>query len=153
MPNLTDLATAAGFTTAASEAQKQQLLAGRMAQAYEFYRFVTPEQVAAFNSRLKEQTIKRTGKTGSNLREHYDVLAFTPAEKYATMPPADVLQKVAEAKARGIFDTFEVAQIESVVEYKDPIVFGVIAGCGDRFFIGQWDSDVSIDDLLGPNEG
>ena len=60
---------------------------------------------------------------------------------------------MSEAKARGIFDTFEVAQIDSVVEYKDPIVFGRIEGCGDRFFVAEWADDVSITDLIGDHEG
>ena len=53
----------------------------------------------------------------------------------------------------GVFDTFEVAKIESTRVYRDPIVFGRISGCDDRFYIAQYDDDVKIEDLLGPNEG
>lgn len=156
MPSVSEIAALAessGFTHAAKLARETALRASNMAQAYEHYRFVNQLQIDKFNARLKEQTLKRTGTPGVNLHDHYDVLAFTPIEKYPSLPPANVLTKVTEAKARGIFDTFEVAQVSSVVEYKDPIVFGRITGCGDRFFVAQWDSDVRIEDLIGPHEG
>lgn len=147
------LAAEAGFSAAASEAQKVADCARRMALAYEHYRYVTPGQIEKFNERLKAQTLKRTGRERVDLHEHYDVLAFTPVEKYKDLPPADVLAKVKDAKDKKIFDTLEVCKVESKVEYKDPIVFGRIEGCGDRFYIAQWDNDVKIEDLLGPNEG
>ena len=37
----------------------------------------------------------------------------------------------------------EIAQIEEVVIEKDPILFGRINDCADRFYIAQWDDDVS----------
>lgn len=51
------------------------------------------------------------------------------------------------------FDTFEIAKIEAVEERKDPIVFGCITGCPDKFFIAQWDDDVKIEDILTESEG
>lgn len=156
MQNIVDhaaLAEQAGFTAAATEAQKLADRARRMALAYEHYRYVTPQHVEKFNARLKEQTLKRTGRTGLDLCEHYDVLAFTLIGGYKDLPPADVLEKVKAAKDQKIFDTLEVCKVSSVVEYKDPIVFGRIEGCGDRFYIAQWDDDVKIEDLIGPNEG
>ena len=37
---------------------------------------------------------------------------------------------------------------EWIKEIKDPIVFGVINGCPDKFFISQWDDDIKIDDIF-----
>lgn len=147
------LAEAAGFTHAADNARTEADRATRLARAYEFYRYVKQEAVDAFNRRLKHATLEREGKPRRDLYEKYDKLIFTAVGGYAALPPADVLEKVAEAKTRGIFDTMEVAQIESVVEYKDPIVFGLISGCTDRFFIAQWGEDVKITDLLGEHDG
>jgi hypothetical protein len=36
-----------------------------------------------------------------------------------------------------------------VKEVIDPIIFGKIDGCTDRFFIAQWDDDVKIEDIVG----
>ena len=73
--------------------------------------------------------------------------------EYPSAPPQAVLDKVEEAQKVGCFDAFEVCKVESVREYKDPIVFGRITGCPDRFFIAQWDNDVKIEDILKENEG
>jgi len=147
------MAAEAGFTAAAAQAEAVADRAGRLARAYEHYRFVKAEKIAEFNLRLYNETLRRTGQAGRNMNDHYDKLSFTPVEKYATLPPADVLAKVKEAAGARIFDTMEVAKIESVVEYKDPIVFGRIEGCTDRFFVAQWGSDVQITDLLGEHDG
>lgn len=48
------------------------------------------------------------------------------------------------------FDSFSVAHI---AEVKDPILFGEIAECTDKFFIAQWDEDVKIEDILTEKEG
>lgn len=133
--------------------------AARLAIAYEHYRYVTQAQIEAFNERLKRQTLKRFGNQagrshgGNQLYSKYDVLDLSPWEKYEGQPPADVIQAVEAAKALGVFDVLEVAKIKSEVEYHDPIVFGRVLGCGDRFFIAQWDHDVQIEDILQPNEG
>lgn len=143
----------AGFTEAAVQAAKKVALAGKLARAYEHYRFVSFEKISAFNERLYQQTLKRTGQAGSDLRHRYDTLRLRSVGEYPAIPPKDVLDKVKTAAKQGIFDSFEVADIESVVEYKDPIVFGLIEGCTDRFFIAQWGDDVQISDLIGANEG
>lgn len=144
--------------------------AARLAIAYEHYRFVTQDQVAIFNRRLKEQTLKRfqsaTGSVhdqpvidssgtivGRALYSKYDVLNFSDWDSYKGTPPGDVMEAASKANDLGIFDVLEVAKVQSEVEYHDPILFGRILGCGDRFFIAQWDNDVKIDDLIGPNEG
>lgn len=143
----------AGFTAAAEHVTKVREKAARLAVAYEHYRYVGPEAIKAFNGRLKKATIARTGTKGKDLVEHFDVLRFTPIATFQGIPPTDVLQAVTAAKGREVFDAFEVADIASVAEYKDPIVFGRITGCGDRFYIAQWGDDVSITDLLGEHGG
>jgi hypothetical protein len=56
-----------------------------------------------------------------------------------------VLEKMREAKKCNCFDSFEIAKIESIEVKKDPILFGRVNECGDRFFIAQWDDDVTIE--------
>jgi hypothetical protein len=58
-----------------------------------------------------------------------------------------------KAKDMGCFDYFEVAKVETVEVRPDPIIFGGIEGCDDKFFITQWDDDVSIEEILNENEG
>jgi hypothetical protein len=142
-----------GFTKASEELKIKEELKRKMTIAYEHFRYVRPEKITAFNEKLKQETIKREGKKGVNLYENYDKLSFTSIKEYETIPPTDVLEKIEEAQEIGCFDEFEIAKIESVKEYKDPIVFGKINGCSDLFFVAQWDNDVSIEDILMPNEG
>lgn len=142
-----------GFEAAATELEKKIELKRKMTIAYENYRFVTPEIFKRFNDDLKERTIKRTGKKGVNEYHNYDKLVFKKVAEYKDTPPVEVLTQMKLAKDRNCFDTFEIAKIESVQEYKDPILFGVITGCDDRFFVGQWDDDVKIDQILREMEG
>lgn len=135
-----------GFKVASSKVKELSIKKRKMAIAYEHYRFVRPEKITAFNDKLMKES--RRGM-------EYKTLAFTPVEQYEEVPPADVLDKleVAQALKAGdcaVFDSFEVAHIVNV---KDPILFGRIKGCSDRFFIAQWDDDVKIEDILKPNEG
>jgi hypothetical protein len=139
------LLEAAGFTAAAKQVDALKERQRRLAIAYEHYRFVTREQVAEFNEKLRASTSK-----GSGTSETYDYLKFTDIQVYAGFPPKDVLEKVAEARKLEVFDALEVA---SLAHYPDPIVFGSIVGCGDHFYIAQWGDDVSIDDILGAHEG
>lgn len=155
MPNLTkhiELAQAAGFHAAAQKTREVADRAARMAKAYEFYRFVSEEKIQAFQKQLKEKTFRSEGQYPA-LFENYDVLSFTPAQDYPDMPPPEIMEKVKQTVETGIFDTLEVAKIESTRIYRDPIIFGRIQGCPDRFYICQYDDDVKIEDLLGPNEG
>lgn len=116
--------------------------------AYENYRYVKQEKIDEFNAELRKKT---EGKDGRSY--HYDALVFTRLEHFNAIPPTDVLDLLETAKGRNCFDYFEVAKIERVVKTPDPILFGCIDGCKDRFFVGQWDNDVKIEDLLKPNEG
>ena len=134
-----------GFGRASGEVRVLAQKKRKMAVAYEHYRFVRQEKIDAFNAKLKVQT-------GRNMESmaymEYQVLAFTPVGNYENVPPDEVLAQMETAVERKCFDSFEVAHIRQV---KDPILFGCIAGCPDRFFIGQWDTDVKIEDILLPN--
>lgn len=142
----------AGFTAAVAETKRLADLKRRMVLAYEHYRYVTPEQINHFNTRLRAETRKRNNNAAAYMIT-YDTLRFRDISVYPGCPPADVIQKVKEAKAHDIFDSLEVADIESVVEYVDPIIFGRIHGCDDRFYIAQWGDDVNIDDILPAHAG
>ena len=137
-----------GFKKAHSIVKKMAEKKRKMAIAYEHFRFVRQEKIDNFNQKLKEKTFQREG-----YREMYQQLTFTPVGEYAEVPPADVLGKLEEALGLNCFDAFEIAHIVSVVKIPDPLLFGRINGCPDRFFIAQWDNDVKIEDLLATNEG
>lgn len=137
---------ALGFKKAAGILKEKSIKARKLALAYEHYRFVRQEKVDVFNNALKAKTLN--GKEPYNAS--WQTLAFAPIGEYEGAPPAEVLEALEVAQGRKCFDSYEVAHIRDV---KDPILFGRIAGCPDRFFIGQWDNDVSIQDLLKDNEG
>lgn len=128
-----------GFTKAAEKAMS----AHNMVIAYGMYTFISQETVDRFNEKLKRETLEEDSRA-----RRYKMLKFIPIEKYGKVPPQHVLDNIARAKAVGIFDSFEVGKIDWVEEVKDPIVFGRINGCSDRFYIAQWDNDVSIEELL-----
>lgn len=132
-----------GFKTASERVKKLIERKRKLALAYEHFRVVRPEKIQAFNEKLKKETYN--GKTGS-----WKTLSFTPVESYEHTPPDHVLSSIEKAIDLKCFDSFEVAHI---IEVRDPIVFGRINGCPDRFFIDQWDSDVKIEDILSKNEG
>lgn len=137
-----------GFETAANQCLVKRELARKLRIAFEHFRVVEPEQIARFNQELAKKTNVAT--TYGNT---YQTLRFTKVESYPNVPPVDVLEKLREAKKLNCFDTYEVATIESVVQVPDPVLFGVIAGCQNKYFIAQWDNDVSIEDILRPEEG
>ncbi len=149
----TDLLAAAGFAAAAESVKKQRTMARKLRIAFEFHRIVTPGNIKKFQDDLKTKTLKMDGKNQWGNIETYDRLLFTKVEDYKECPPREVLEEVKKAKARGIFDRFEVATIQSVTTVPDPIVFGVIDGCENKFFVAQWGSDVSIEQLLAEDEG
>lgn len=128
-----------GLTRASAQVKELSIRKRKMAIAYEHYRFVRQEKIDAFNAKLR----------GKN---HFDYkrLDFTPLADYGQVPPDSVLEALEVAQNRKCFDSFEVAHIVTV---KDPILFGRVAQCPDRFFIEQWDNDVKIEDILAPNEG
>ena len=165
----------AGFTAAGAELEKKAERARKLALAYEHYRYVSQKKIDDFKSRLLQATRRRPteaeamheattlmlmyqtiGQILSSASDVYDALVLDPLEKYVGLPPADVLATVKVARGRGIFDRMEVAHVEPVatqIHYPDPIVFGLVDGCTDRFYIAEWGNDVSINDLLADNEG
>lgn len=142
-----------GFKKAANSIKELKALRVRMAIAYEHFRYVKPEKINAFNEKLKKEGVTKTGKAGVNMHHHYKQLVFIKLEEYTEAPPMGVLDDLEAAQALGCFDYYEIAKIKAIVEDKDPIVFGRINKCPDRFFIAQWDDDVNINQILSENEG
>lgn len=138
-----------GLESAANKVSATKEFERRCAIAYEHFRFVTQKNIDDFNAKLEKETLKKD----SNGFSRYDTLQFVNLRAYREIPPANVLLKLEEAKGRNCFDDFEVAKIESVEIRPDPILFGRVKGCPDRFYISQWDSDVRIEDILKENEG
>lgn len=138
-----------GFTRASEVVQAKKILASKLMLAYEHYRYVTQEKLREFNARLKKQTQDRS-------RWNYQELAFCPIGSYEGVPPASVLDALEKAQALvtplgvKVFDAYEVAYIRHV---PDPLLFGIVEGCSDKFYIAEWGKDVSITDLLKAHEG
>lgn len=124
-----------GLDSASDKLVKAKELQRKLAIAYEHYRFVRQEKIDAFNVKLSKD-----GK----------MLGFTSLKDYGQVPPDAVLEALEHAQSRECFDSFEVAHI---VKVPDPILFGRINNCPDRFFISQWDDDVKIEDILTEREG
>lgn len=151
----------AGFTTVATELERKAKLATNLAKAYEFFRYVSREAYDAFQKKILDKTKRPAteadrARLGRYTTEVADQLVIVDMGAYPGLPPADVLLKVKEARAMEIFDRFEVAEIQPVatqVKLPDPIVFGLVDGCTDRFFVAEWGTDVSINDLLQKHEG
>ena len=128
-----------GLTSAAQNVDA----AAKMKFAYKNYLFITSEKIIAFNAKLRKDSSEING-----FVETYKSLIFIPLEKYIEVPPSFVLDALEKARNDNCFDTFEIAKIDWIREVKDPIVFGRIKSCDDRFFISQWDDDVNIEDIL-----
>lgn len=159
-----------GFDKAAETLGKKLDLKKKLALAYEHYRFVEPhifqrfqEQVKAKTLKIKEvcpqcQNSKRASEcvycrgTGASVMTH-DKLIFMKLKDYPEVPPPDCLLDLKKAKEMGCFDSFEVAKVQTVEVRPDPIIFGLIDNCEDKFFITQWDDDVKIEDILNESEG
>lgn len=137
-----------GLDAAANDLLAKKELKRKLTIAYERFRFVTPGVIRRF----QEEVQKRTHKDHKSYYQ-YDQLVFIPIAQYSKVPPKEVLTAIREAKSLNCFDSFEIAKIEAVQVRKDPIVFGCIKGCDDKFYIAQWDNDVKIEDILRHNEG
>lgn len=132
-----------GMKAALDKIRKGKKVFPKLKIAYARYGFIREDQIEKFQRVLGTQKAP----TGS-----YKSLQFSKLENYdRDVPPADVLAKIEEAKAVGCFDYFEIAYV--AVIKKDPIVFGRINDCRDRFFIAQWDDDVSIEQIIMASEG
>ena len=154
-------AEAAGFTAAAETLRTKADRMSRLHRAYH-YRFVSQEVFDKFNQKLKDKTSRPAtaadAKKIANGTAYYtatilhDQLTLVALEKYPALPPAEALKATTAARETGIFHRFEVAEVNPVgteIKLPDPIVFGLVDGCTDRFFVCEWGSDVSIKDLLG----
>lgn len=133
-----------GFKKAAAEVIRLKDLKKKLMIAYEHYRVVKEQKIRDFEQKLYVTSANWDGMGGRH------VLKFAPISDYPMAPPHEVLTALEEAIGHKCFDQFEVAYIEKI---QDPILFGRIDQCTDRFFISQWDSDVSIQDILKDNEG
>ncbi len=152
-----------GLGKAAKEVEAKQRLMSKLEVAYKHYRYVTQLKIGEFNDQLMEKTGKPAHSNSSgtwtkrqNISHYggtYDKLMFTALTEYTKVPPTDVLDKLEAAQELRCFDTFEVAQIQSIEVRPDPILFGRVIGCEDRFYVGQWDNDVKIEDILQADEG
>jgi hypothetical protein len=130
-----------GLTTAAKRLDS----ARRLTIAYAKYGHVTDEAIFKFNEKLKKESMMRlSGGYGQ-----YNQLRFTRIADYGKIPPVAALARLREAVHDNVFDFFEVADIQSVKEVPDPIIFGRIEGCTDRFYVAQWDDDVTIEEIVG----
>lgn len=138
-----------GLTSAAKKLDSIKEFNRKVSIAYEHFRYVRKEQFDRFNTELREKTESKTKED----YKQYDRLQFIQLQLYTEIPPTCVLEKLKEAKVLNCFDFFEIAKIESHVERPDPILFGCVNNCPDKFFISQWDMDISIEDLLKENEG
>ncbi len=165
-------AEAAGFIAAATELRTKALRAKKLAIAYEHYRFVDEGSFQKFNATLKQKTTRPASEVDrqklidmqiphnparwNGATTLHDELVLVAMEAYKGLPPSDVFEKVKEARGRQCFDRFEVAEIQPVatlVKLPDPIVFGLVDGCTDRFYVCEWGTDVSITDLLKEGQG
>ena len=64
---------------------------------------------------------------------------------YKGIPPKEVIETLKEHKERQVFDYFTIAAVEGV---RDPLLLGRLNNVADRFYIAQWGTDVTLDDLL-----
>jgi len=139
-----------GLTEAANKVKTARELARKLRIAFEHFRVVTPEVLTRFKKDLHERTYKQDIRTYT---ESFHQLKLTALESYTEVPPAEVLKAIRGAKELKCFDRFEVATIEAVQRVPDPVVFGIIDGCDNKYFVAQWDNDLKIEDILREDEG
>jgi len=160
-----------GLDKAAATLDKKLTLKKKLAIAYEHFRFVEPHIFDRFQEEVKAKTMKvivpcpkcqnisgskencsYCQRTGAQHMTH-DKLSFVNLKEYPEVPPMDCLMDLKKAKDMECFDSFEVAKVETVDVRPDPIIFGLINGCEDKFYITQWEHDVRIEDILKEGEG
>lgn len=137
-----------GLTAVADTLETTVGLTAKLKEAYARYRYLAPSAIERFQAKLQEETCQVDGGVTS-----YKRLRFTRLESYPTLPPDEVLVALEQAKGYQCFDYFEVADLETVKQYPDPLLLGCITNCADKFFITQWDQDVKIQDILQGDEG
>lgn len=130
-----------------------KVLKQRITMACEKFRVVKQEHIDRMNEVLMKRSLQEDR---DNYIRSYERLRFIDVKNYDKVPPPAILNRIKEVKAENIFDRFEICDIEKVNESTrkpDPIVFGRIEHCPYYFFIGQWDNDIQISDILKDNEG
>lgn len=72
--------------------------------------------------------------------------AETPVERYTEgVPPKEILKTLEKEMDKKVFDYYTIASVNAV---RDPLLLGRIKGSQDRWFLGQWGDDVSLDDVI-----
>lgn len=149
-----DMLALLGFDTAANRLKEKEDQARKLAVAYEHYQYVSEEAVKAFTEDMKARTLDEQRNNSSyTITRKWKEPKFWAVKDYPNVPPQDVLVEVEKAISRGCFDGFEVMGIEEVTEVTrlpmpEPVVFGRVKGCTDRFYVAQWDDDVKFEDIV-----
>ena len=128
-----------GLTKAAGKIAKMK----KMKIAYLNFLYVSSDKLALFNDKLRKETLLEDKRA-----YRYKQLKFVLLKDYPELPPPSVLEALENAKKFNCFDSYEIAKIDWIEQIKDPILFGVIEGCSDKFFISQWDDDVKFEDIF-----
>lgn len=63
-----------------------------------------------------------------------------------SLPPTEVLEKMAVAKKEGLFDQFAIIHVQKA---PDPILVGTVKGSEDMYFIAEWGDDIKLADIVG----
>lgn len=143
-----------GFTAAAAGVERDRVLAHKMRVAWENTESViTPEIFAKFCEDLRRQTERKTGQT-NQWGEHstFDTIKLTSLADYPEVPPKEALDALKRVKDLGCFDSFEVATRKSVHVIPDPVIFGRINDCPDRYTVAIWGDDLPIREWLAKDE-
>lgn len=148
-----------GLETAGNNLDQKLTLKKKLTLAYEHFKVVTPSIFQRFNEEMKSKTLKVEQHDKYRRTERWRQLKFTALKDYKEVPPPDCLMDLKKAIDMKLFDNYTVATVEEVsTNYDtrpvpDPIIFGLINGSDDHFFITQWDDDLSIEEILKHNEG
>ena len=107
------------------------------------YKLLTKKTIKKFESD-NTMTLTRDG-----LKVHID-----PIEKYCGNPqvgeakdriiPDNILDSLETAKERELFDEYAILWAEKV---KDPLLLGIVHGCEDYFFIAEWGTDITFEQI------
>lgn len=145
--------SALGLTKAATTLRRKTVLAGYIA--------VTRESIQKYLCKLAQTYNRERGATGDcivGLSVAYTVDSHARGRnigkfeykevglaEYEGVPPRHVLDAIREHKSRNVFDTMVVGSVQFV---PDPIVWGMVNGDTNRYFIAQWDKDICLDDVI-----
>lgn len=148
-----------GMDAAAQKLDTAIDLKKKLLIAYEHFKFVSPKIFDRFQKVLKAKSLRIEVHNQYQQTEYWRELEFVALKDYKEIPPPDCLMDLKKAQEFKIFDRYDVAKVVERSHYTDstrvpdPIIFGCIDGCVDKFFITQWDDDVAIEDILGELDG